>query len=186
MSQITLPRDSAEYLEILSDVFAEIVRKAAAARENHGAGEVTHSLAQCLGYIYLHGPSSIRKIAAGLSITVPAASQLVDRLVHKGLVVREHSREDRRLARVDLTDEGRAVVADARSARMAWLREILDRMSPERRSALVDSLEEFIRIALEAGGHVDEACVRCGIDHLAFCIVGRTHATTTGEPLEEF
>jgi len=185
MSQTVLPRDSVEYLEILSDVFAELVRKEAA-QEDRSGSDITPSLVQCLEFIYLHGPSSIRKIASGLSITVPAASQLVERLVRKDLVTREHAREDRRLARVDLTEGGRRVVRRARSARATWLREILAQMPAERRAALVDSLEEFIRSALEARGNVDEACVRCGIDHLAFCIVNRAHISATGEPIERF
>lgn len=186
MSQTTVPRESTEYLEILSDVFAELIRKAATTYETHGPGEITPSLAQCLQYIYLHGPSPIRKIAAGLSVSDPAASQLVDRLVQRNLVTREHSKEDRRLARISLTDEGLTLVEEARAARIQWLREILDKMPAERRSNLVDTLEEFIKLALEARGQVDEACVRCGIDHLAFCVVSRVHAQATGEPLEDY
>jgi DNA-binding MarR family transcriptional regulator len=186
MSQTLLPRESVEYLEILSEVFADIVRRATSGREAGGSGEVTHSLAQCLQYVYLHGPSSIRKVAAGLSITVPAASQLVDRLVQKNLVTREHSQEDRRLARVELTEEGRASVMQTRSARFGWLGEILDKLDEDRREALVDSLEEFIRAALESTGQFDEACARCGIDHLAFCVVSTSRTAATGSPIEKF
>ncbi|MBI2844359.1 MAG: MarR family transcriptional regulator [Armatimonadetes bacterium] len=181
----TLPRDSVEYLEILSDVFAEIVRRTAA-REDHTAGEITPALVQCLQYIYLHGPSSIRKIGEGLSVTFPAASQLVNRLVQKNLVTREHSARDRRLARVDLTQEGRSVVSEARKARAEWLQTVLDNMSARERASLVDSLEEFIRAALDTSGRVDEACARCGIDHLAFCVVNRVHENRTGEQIDKF
>ena len=180
-----VPRNSVEYLEILSSVFAELVRKEAV-HEVRSADDVTPSLVQCLQYIYLHGPSSIRRIAAGLSITVPAASQLVDRLVQKNLVTREHRPEDRRFAKVDLTDSGRTLVGEARAARMAWLREIAAKMPEDRRAALVNSLEEFIRAALEARGNVDEACVRCGIDHLAFCVVNKVRMSAAGEPVVEF
>lgn len=185
MEQSTLPRESVEYLEILSDVFAELVNKVedGNGREN---GDITPSLAQCLEFLYLHGASPIRRIASGLSITVPAVSQLVERLVLKNMVTREHNQEDRRLARVELTTEGREWIVRARSSRMEWLRDILGRMSESRRQSLVDSLEEFIRIALETSGHVDEACVRCGIDHLAFCVVNKAHQRATGEQMEAF
>ena len=185
MEQSTLPRESVEYLEILSDVFAELVTKVSA-EDIRANGDVTPSLAQCLEYLYVHGASPIRRIASGLSITVPAVSQLVDRLVQKSLVTREHNQDDRRLARVELTEDGRNWIIKARSSRMEWLRTILGKMSEERRDSLVNSLEEFIRIALETTGHVDEACVRCGIDHLAFCVVNRAHVRETGEQLEKF
>jgi DNA-binding MarR family transcriptional regulator len=186
MSKTILPRNSVEYLEILSEVFVELMRKATTAQDAQRDDDITPSLIQCLQYVYLHGPSSIRKIATGLGITVPAVSQLVDRLVQRGLVTREHNKEDRRYASVSLTDEGKQVVLDARTSRLAWLRTILDRIPEDKRATLVDSLEEFIHTALETTGRVDEACVRCGIDHLAFCVVNKVHISSTGEPLGEF
>lgn len=186
MSSTILPKDSVEYLEILSGVFVELVRKAASTRESHGSDDITPSLIQCLQHIYLHGPSSIRRIATGLSITFPAASQLVERLVRKGLVTREEGKEDRRFANVNLTDEGRSAVMEARASRSKWLRDILDKMPEERREALVDNLEEFIRIALETTGSIEEACIRCGINHVAFCVVNKAKISKTGEPLGEF
>lgn len=181
-----VPRDSVDYLEILLEVFAEIVRRTTTGQENHAVGDITPSLVQCLQYIYLHGPSPIHRIATGMSMTLPGASQLVERLVQKRLVSRVHNPEDRRLARVELTDEGKAVVIEARSARSARLREVLDKMPAGQREALVNSLEKFIRLALESSGQVDEACARCGIDHLAFCVVNQAHVDSTGEPMEEF
>lgn len=185
MEQAALTRESVEYLKILADVFAELVTKVTE-EDGRANGDVTPSLAQCLEYLYLHGPSPIRKIALGLSISVPAVSQLVERLVGKELVTREHSEDDRRLARVELTDVGRKWIVQARLSRMEWLRAILGMMTDERRSSLVDSLEEFIKLALETNGHVDEACARCGIDHLAFCVVGQAHQRVTGEPMEKY
>ncbi|HPP73845.1 MAG TPA: MarR family transcriptional regulator [Armatimonadota bacterium] len=186
MNETTLSRESIEYLEILSSVFAEIVRKEAASCESNSDSSITPSLVQCLQYIYLHGPSPVRKIATGLAITVPAASQLVERLVRKGLVNREHNKQDRRFASVSLTEEGIAVVQHARSARTAWLREVLNKMPEDKRRELVDTLEEFIKLILESSGNVDEACMRCGIDHLAFCIVNKVSVETTGKPMIEF
>lgn len=182
MKQSTLPRESVEYLEILSNVFADLVKRSSVARD----GDITPSLAQCMEYIFLHGPSPIRKIAAGMSISVPAASQLVDRLVQRSLVTREHNSEDRRMATVELTEDGRAFIIREREDRMKWLRDILNRMSEEDRTALVNTLEDFIRLALEASGQVEEACVHCGIDHLAFCVVNKAHIEATGEPLDRY
>ncbi|MEN6519793.1 MAG: MarR family transcriptional regulator [Armatimonadota bacterium] len=186
MNKNTLSKNSVEYLEILSAIFAELVRKAASAREPEASEDITPSLIQCLQHIYLHGPSSIRKIATGLSITFSAASQLVERLVRKGLATREESKKDRRFASVNLTDEGRSVVMEARAARSRWLRDIFDKIPDDRRETLVDNLEEFILLALETRESIEEACVMCGIDHLAFCVVNRASISKTGEPLGEY
>lgn len=186
MSETLISRESVEYLEILSDVFVELIRKASVGYEANSGDDITQSLVQCLQFIYLHGPSSIRKIATGLAITVPAVSQLVDRLVQKNLVIREHSEIDRRYARVSLTNEGSEVVRGARASRTTWLKAIMEKLPAEKRELLVDSLETFIETALETSGMVQEACVRCGIDHLAFCVVNKAHVATTGEPLGEY
>jgi DNA-binding MarR family transcriptional regulator len=182
MNQTTLARDSIEYLEILADVFAELVQK----HEFQASDDITPSLLQCLQFIYLHGPTSIRKIAAGLSVTVPAASQLVDRLVVKELVTREHSKKDRRCANVGLTDEGKVMILNARSLRSKWIKAIVERMTEDHREVLVNSMEEFIRLALETHGCIDDACIRCGIDHLAFCVVSKARVSITGEQLENY
>lgn len=184
MSETALHRQSAEYFEILSEVFAGLVARSQASRE--GCGDITPSLVQCLQFIYLHGPSTIRKIASGMSITVPAASQLVERLVQKNLVTREHSTEDRRRARVELTEHGRLAIIEARSARIKWLDDLLVKLPDEKREALVDSLEEFIRIALESSSNSEDACARCGIDHLAFCVVNTARVASTGEQIKDY
>lgn len=185
MGEILLPKDSGEYAGIVSEVFAEVIRKSALGQAAID-GEITPSLLQTLRYVYLHGPSSIRKIGAGLSISVSAASQLVDRLVHKDLVKRRETECDRRLATVELTDAGRKLVIEARQERTQWMERILDGMPQERRQALVESLEEFIRIALSAEADIDHACVRCGIEHLAFCVLNRAHIAATGQQIEDY
>jgi DNA-binding MarR family transcriptional regulator len=188
--QNVLERQSTEYIEILAEVFAEIVQKGAQA--NHGrekAGsdvDVTPSLVLCLQYLYLHGEASVRKIARGLGVSLPAASQLVERCVKKGMAVRAENESDRRLATVYLTDKGRELVSDLRNRKSEWFSTLLESMSDEKRAALVDSLEEFIKLALMKNeGSIEGACVRCGIDHLAFCVVNRAHVAATGEPVED-
>lgn len=182
MNKTTLPRDSVEYVEIIAEVFSLLTQN----REVPVTDDITPSLLQCLQYIYLHGPTSIRKIALGLSVTFPAASQLVERLVQKELITREHCTTDRRRADVGLTDEGRAVIQRSRAQKSRWMASVIDKMTEEQRDCLVNSMEEFIRIALETHGGIDNACIRCGIDHLAFCVVSKARTSITGEPLEDY
>lgn len=181
-------RDSEDYLEILAEVFSEIVQKGAENKYVAKAsdGEVTHALMQCLQYIYLHGPCSMRRIAEGLSVSVPASSQLVDRLTHRDLVTRHEGEQDRRLTRVELTDAGRKVVKQARSERGEWFKQVCSRLSNDRKSALVEGLEEFILLATTTEQDVEKACVKCGIDHLSFCVLNRAHLAAAGKPMENY
>lgn len=186
MATDTVDRKSSDYIELLAEVFSEIVRRGVEPKRLSGDGEVTPALMQCLQYVYLHGQCSIRRIADGLSISVPAASQLVDRLAQRDLATRHEAEEDRRLTRVELTDTGRGLVERARSERGNWFRELWEKLSEERKSSLVDGLEEFIFLAVTTERDVEKACAKCGIDHLAFCVLNRAHVAATGAPLEEY
>lgn len=49
------------------------------------------------------GPSTIKSLAEALGISAPSASAVVDKLVSKGVLKREQSREDRREVRVSIS-----------------------------------------------------------------------------------
>jgi hypothetical protein len=117
---------------------------------------------------------------------MPAASQLVERLVRRELVTRQESDKDRRSARVELTGAGRELVARAREEREEWFRNIWEKLPSDSRTRLVECLEEFISVALTTEQDVDKACVKCGIEHLAFCILNKAHVAATGEPVESY
>ncbi len=52
-------------------------------------------------------PCIMREIADRLKLAVSSVTGLVDRLVQKGLVVRERPEDDRRIVNVELTEKGR-------------------------------------------------------------------------------
>lgn len=166
-------RDSNEYAEIIAEIFVETVTKSAGKIAGSDAqhDEITPSLMECLQYVYLHGPSPVREIACGLEISVSAASQLVDRLVKKDLVTRRENESDRRLTSVELTESGREAVRLMRQRRSEWFDSILRTMSGADRRALRDGLESFLKVALAGEENIDRACVRCGMEHVAFCVV---------------
>lgn len=173
MEHIQLSRDSIEYAEIVAEVFVETVRKYASEAMccEHENEEITRSLMECLQYVYLHGPSPIRQIAGGLEMTLSAASQLVDRLVKKELVTRRENETDRRLIAVELTPAGHDIVKQMRKRRSDWFESVLGVMNEDKRKALLESLEGFLSIALANDDNIDHACVRCGMEHVSFCVI---------------
>jgi len=170
-----LSRDSAEYVEIIAEVFVETVRKAAvdAMCSEYGKEDITPALMECLQYLYLHGPSSIRDIASGLEVTLSAASQLVDRLVKKGLASRRENEKDRRLTMVEISDAGADRVSRMRERRYKWFESMINAMPEGKRRSFLDGLEGFLKVALTAEKNIDRACVRCGIQHMPFCVIDK-------------
>lgn len=167
-------RDSAEYAEIVADIFVETVRKSAGKLEcGDQEIEITPALMECLQYVYLHGASPIREIANGLEVSLSAGSQLVERLVKKSLATRRDSEEDRRLTKVELTEAGREAVRQMRKRKSEWFDNILEAMPHSQRKAFREGLESFLGVALADGDNVDRACVRCGMEHVPFCVVNK-------------
>ena len=167
-------RDSAQYAEMVAEVFVETMRKSVSKNATCGSDcEITPALTECLQYVYLHGPSPIRQIAAGLEISLSGASQLVERLVKKELVTRRDNEQDRRLTNVELTAQGEEHVRLTRQKKSEWFEAILERMPVSQRKALREGLESFLRVALASEDNVDRACVRCGIEHTSSCVVSK-------------
>jgi len=169
-----ISQDSVEYAEIVAEIFVETVSKSAGKMTcSEPDGEITPALMECLQYIYLHGVSPIREIANGLEISLSGASQLVERLVKKELLTRREDEVDRRLTKVELTDNGREAVRLMRRRKSEWFETILEAMPQSQRKALREGLEGFLRIALANDDDVDRACVRCGMEHVSFCVVNK-------------
>lgn len=160
---------------MIAEVFVETVRKAAtdAMRCEYGSEEITPSLMECLQYVYLNGPSPVREIASGLEVTVSAASQLVERLVRKGLATRSENAEDRRLTSVELSPEGAELVRQMRKRRLGWFESVVSAIPEQHRGAFLDGLESFLHVALARGDNIDRACVKCGLRHAPFCVVNK-------------
>ncbi len=102
-------------------------------------------------------PLPCLEVAARLVTEVPGITGLIDRLERAGLVVRSRTEADRRVVLVDITAEGRAVLArlDGPVAEMHW--QLLGHMSP-------GELTELIRLLEKARGVSDapttEECSR--------------------------
>ena len=62
---------------------------------------------------------------------VPATSQLLERLVQQGLVVRSEDPNHRRLRQITLSKQGEVVLQEGLQARQKWLEDLVKLMSPD-------------------------------------------------------
>jgi DNA-binding MarR family transcriptional regulator len=92
------------------------------------------------------GPTPIGGVAARLSIGLPAASALVERLVEQGLARRREDRLDRRRTLAEPTEDGDALAQRLRQGSREVLRARLQRMEREDLTALVRGLEALVAI----------------------------------------
>ena len=175
-------RESTQYAGALAELFVEIVhRSEREALSCCEPDEITYSLVECLRHIRAHNPSSVNRIAFALGVSVSAASQLVERLVKKGFVSRKENETDRRTILVCIQPSGVEIVDRVRGRVAQWFEESLAGMPPERKSALVDGLEGFIGTALSGESEIERVCARCGMEHVAFCVVNRLRNQSAGD-----
>jgi len=92
------------------------------------------------------GPTRVGALAEGEHLTQPAMTQLVSRLQARGLVERHPDPGDGRVVLVALTDTGRRLVHDRRTARAHALAERLARLGDAERAALAAALPALERL----------------------------------------
>lgn len=96
------------------------------------------------------GPMNLNALAAAMDVHASNASRSCDRLVAAGLLRRAESPLDRRNLVLELTDEGDRLIQTLVDHRRTAIAEVLERVPPSRRRALVNAMQAFGRAAGEA------------------------------------
>jgi DNA-binding MarR family transcriptional regulator len=97
---------------------------------------LTATAYQALTTLTREGPTRLTALAAAESISQPSMTQLIQRLERQGLTTRVNDPEDGRAALVDVSNEGRALLARQYRRRRERLNELLATLSPEDEAAL--------------------------------------------------
>ena len=110
------------------------------------------------------GGTGVTDLGDSLGVTSSAASQMLERLVQLGLIVRSEDPADRRVKRIALSDKGRQVLQAGIHARESWLSDLAETLSYSEREAVVTALNILIDKAVGLGQPVepDELCLRGG------------------------
>jgi DNA-binding MarR family transcriptional regulator len=95
-------------------------------------------------------PLSQRDLAERLRLEKSSVSRLAAEMERKGLLVRERDRSNRRLYRLRLTAQGRALHASMASAFHEHYLRWVGAMTPAERDALLTGLSAFVRVMREA------------------------------------
>lgn len=93
------------------------------------------------------GHLSIGQLAERLTIGMPAASSIVDRLVEEGLADRHQDPDDRRRIVVHPTERGSAVIDRMRQGPREVLEALIQRLTPTERGQVLVGLRALARAA---------------------------------------
>ena len=99
--------------------------------------------------LHHRGACGMSEVSERFEITPAAASQLVDKLVQNGFVVREEDPHDRRAKLLNLTDKGRDLVQQGIEERYRWLDQLSARLTDEERVRISEALDILTRVATD-------------------------------------
>jgi len=108
------------------------------------------------------GPLRLGDLGRRLGITPSTLTRNLARLLESGLVERETDADDARASRVALTVAGRRSAEQLAEQEADFGREILERLPPDRRQAVVLALQDLLVAVREA----TERCCPGAFDHL--------------------
>jgi len=102
------------------------------------------------------GPIPMTKVAELIGSGLPTATGLVNRMVERGLVRREHDTRDRRVVLVSLTDAGAAEVRELHQERQRRMAAAIAQLSGREQESLLVGIRS-LRSALERINQGDES-----------------------------
>src|SRR5690349_2587865 len=124
-----------------------VTRTARRLRQEAGTG-LSPALTAALATVERLGPLTPSELAAAERVQRPTVTRIVARLAEEGLVSRADDPADGRACLVSVTDEGRALMAEIRERKDAYLARRLDELDPADLAALgraADVLERLLK-----------------------------------------
>lgn len=95
------------------------------------------------------GACGMSEVSGRFEITPAAASQLVDKLVQNGLIIREEDPNDRRAKLLNLTDKGRELIEQGIEERYRWVDQLAEMLSAEEKARVSEALTLLTTAAQE-------------------------------------
>jgi DNA-binding MarR family transcriptional regulator len=133
-------------VELAASLRLSVTRLARRLRQQDQTG-FGPTLTAALASVARHGSPTHGELAALEGLSAPTITAVVDKLVGLGLVRREVDPNDRRVARVHVTDAGSAQLEAVRERRTEWLDAQLRELSDDDRERLRAAADVLRRLA---------------------------------------
>ena len=140
-------KDIYSFSRELSDLLPYLIR-GMMRRYTDALGRGIISLPQftSLDLIDAHGSMKMKDIAGELNISLPAATGMIDRLYHMGLVRREFDPKDRRVVKIILTPRGKRVLDNTKENRKKAIEDVFSGLSDKEREDYLNIVKKVKNI----------------------------------------
>jgi DNA-binding MarR family transcriptional regulator len=112
--------------------------------------ELSLTQMHAVGVVRSKGILSMGELAELLGISAPSASVMVDRLVEKGLLCREHSTQDRRKVVVRVSPEAIQQIQELEAGLLALFTDLVHKLGPETTRKWCDVLQVVQKTIIES------------------------------------
>jgi DNA-binding MarR family transcriptional regulator len=104
------------------------------------------SMSQLGALLHIHHESRIgvSDLGGHLGVTSAAASQMLERLVKQGLILRTEDPVDRRVKQLVITDKGELVIQESIQARQSWFDELSEILSADEKIQVIAALNILV------------------------------------------
>jgi DNA-binding MarR family transcriptional regulator len=130
----------------LADELLVVVTRLARRLRRLNDDGISPTMRSILNTLEKAGPLTHGELAQSERVRPPTITAAVDRLEQDDLVTRVKCDQDRRVARVQITDVGRELLAEGRRKRTAYLERRLRTLSAEDRAALAAAAPALERL----------------------------------------
>jgi DNA-binding MarR family transcriptional regulator len=116
-----------------------------------GHEELTLTQSSALASVVRRGPLTLGELATRENVAPPTVTKAVAALEDRGYVTRAVDPDDRRVARVTATDDGRRYLEELTNVRTAWLQDRLATLSEADRRRLLDAIDVLEALSADPG-----------------------------------
>jgi DNA-binding MarR family transcriptional regulator len=132
----TQTRSDAGLATALRISVSRLARRLRVERQAEGLTSLSDTQLAALSVLEKHGPMTPGELADQEKVQPPSMTRVIAVLEERNLVVRAPHPTDRRQVVLTVTEEGRALVIQARRRRDAWLAKRLKELTPQERALL--------------------------------------------------
>lgn len=116
---------------MIPEKLLKIQNRSMAASNPLASGEISMAQLHAIHTVRLNGPLSMGELAEKLGISAPSASAMVDRLVEKGILCREHCTKDRRRVVVSIAPAAKSGIEQAEEEILNVFIQLVKKLGPE-------------------------------------------------------